>query len=275
MPPNERPPTNLSRIKRVMSVWNWLPAFRVVAEFESVHRAASALAVSASALSRTIRLAEDALGHALFVRDPSGLRLTDAGARVLGATRDAMRLIDDGISSLAPDATTSLAVGFTTALGERVLLRALGEMPRDDTRALDIRRVEEPNVGPELLRGLLDLVVCSAPPSADDLDRTRLGDVPYEIFAPPGVDSTDGDRVTLAGGGSRIRGASLEGVEHLARSRKILAEIPRGLAPADFRRVEAPSPRTETLYVVTRKRLGEDAPATGMVALLRGALQFD
>lgn len=258
-----------------MSVWNWLPAFRVVAEFESVHRAASALAVSASALSRTIRLAEDALGHALFVRDPSGLRLTDAGARVLGSTRDAMRLIDDGIDALTSSTSTSLALGFTTPLGEKVLLRALGDLPPEDTRTLDLRRVEEPNVGSELLRGLVDLVLCSSPPITADLEGTRLGDVPFEIFAPPGLETTDGARVTLSDGSSRTRAASLEGVEHLARTRGLLAEIPRGLAPDDFRRVEVTSLRTETLYVATRKHLGGEAPATGVVDLLRAALKFD
>ena len=270
------PPKNLARMKRVMSVWNWLPAFRVVAEFESVHRAASALAVSPSALSRTIRLAEEALGHPLFLRDPSGLRLTDEGSRVLTATRDAMRLIDDGISSLRASTATSLVLGFTTPLAEKVLLRALAGLPADDSRSLDVRRVAETDVTPELLRGLLDLVVCGSPSNAAEITDLRLGDVPFGLFAPPGVPASAGTSVTLAEGSSRLRAATLEGVELLARARGLLAELPVELAPQDFRAIESTTPtRSETLHVATRKRLGEDAGESLLLGLLRDALRFD
>ena len=79
----EEAATMTERQRRVMAVWNWLPAVRVVAEYESIQRAARELAVSPSALSRTIKLAEDAVGAALFVRAASGITLTEAGATLL------------------------------------------------------------------------------------------------------------------------------------------------------------------------------------------------
>ena len=42
------------------------------------------------------KLLEDALGLTLFSRSPGGMALTESGARLLAATRDAMRLIHAG-----------------------------------------------------------------------------------------------------------------------------------------------------------------------------------
>src|SRR5262245_30593406 len=88
----------MRRFRRVAQLWNWLPGFRGVAEHESVHRAAQTLGVSPSALSRTVKLLESALGAPLFVRQGSGLQLTALGAELLTITRDAMRQVDDGIA---------------------------------------------------------------------------------------------------------------------------------------------------------------------------------
>jgi DNA-binding transcriptional LysR family regulator len=70
----------MDRFRRVAQLWNWLPAFRGVAEHENPQRAASVLGVSASALSRTVKLLEDALGAEVFVRQ-SGASSSRASAR--------------------------------------------------------------------------------------------------------------------------------------------------------------------------------------------------
>ena len=68
--------TTMMRFRRVSQLWNWLPGFRGVAEHASIHKAAQALGTSPSALSRTVKLLESAVGGALFVRQGSGLALT-------------------------------------------------------------------------------------------------------------------------------------------------------------------------------------------------------
>src|SRR2546423_13968187 len=88
----------MKRFRRVADLWNWLPGFRAVAEHESVNEAAAALHVSASALSRTVKLLESALGADLFVRRGPGLELTQLGTELLAITRDVMRQVDDCIS---------------------------------------------------------------------------------------------------------------------------------------------------------------------------------
>jgi LysR family transcriptional regulator, glycine cleavage system transcriptional activator len=55
--------------------------FEETARHLSFNRAARALCVTQGAVSRQIRLLEDALAIKLFERDHKGIRLTSAGAR--------------------------------------------------------------------------------------------------------------------------------------------------------------------------------------------------
>ena len=95
----------VDRALRLTRFWNWLPAFRAVAETEHLPTAARLLHVSPSALSRTVRQLEDAFGQALFVRRNRALHLTPAGREALAAVREAMRGLDDRLGR----ATTAAA----------------------------------------------------------------------------------------------------------------------------------------------------------------------
>lgn len=59
-----------------------LPVFLETVRSGSIRAAARALGRSQPAVSRTIRLLEDAVGERLFVRDPSGIKLTPTGQRL-------------------------------------------------------------------------------------------------------------------------------------------------------------------------------------------------
>ncbi|MBP8302176.1 MAG: LysR family transcriptional regulator, partial [Planctomycetes bacterium] len=58
----------MDRLLRLDALWNWLPAFRAVGETQHLPSAATALHVSPSALSRSVRLLEQRLGCTLFER---------------------------------------------------------------------------------------------------------------------------------------------------------------------------------------------------------------
>lgn len=90
----------MERSRRIADIWNWLPAFRAVAETEHLPTASEKLHVSPSALSRTIRLLEDGVGTPLFDRVSRELRLNSNGEALLRAVRDAMRLVDDGLAAI-------------------------------------------------------------------------------------------------------------------------------------------------------------------------------
>jgi LysR family glycine cleavage system transcriptional activator len=67
-----------------------LRAFEAAAQLLSFKHAAAQLHRTPSAISHQIRGLEEALGTALFHRDPQGLRLTDAGREYLMAVHEAL-----------------------------------------------------------------------------------------------------------------------------------------------------------------------------------------
>lgn len=68
--------------------WTYIRAFLAVAETGSLSAAARALGQSQPTLGRHVKAAEAALGAALFIRKPGGLRLTDVGLSLLAPARD-------------------------------------------------------------------------------------------------------------------------------------------------------------------------------------------
>lgn len=74
--------------KRDLPPLNALRAFEAAARLESVGKAATELHVTHGAVSRQIRILEDALGHPLFARDGRGIAPTTAGLRLRDAASD-------------------------------------------------------------------------------------------------------------------------------------------------------------------------------------------
>ncbi|MBZ7921494.1 LysR family transcriptional regulator [Ensifer adhaerens] len=144
----------------------------------SFRRAAAAVGVQESAISRRIRDLEDALGVALFVRSNSGVRLTHAGRQFIARTRKGVNQINHAILDAASSGRgevgkvrigifTSLATGFLADL-----LRAFVDNNSD--------------VRPELVEGgpamhiaaiqhhQLDVAFLTGRPQADRCDTLHL-----------------------------------------------------------------------------------------------------
>ncbi|MAM94513.1 LysR family transcriptional regulator [Parvibaculum sp.] len=75
--------------------------FIAAADYGSFRKAAAALAIQESSISRRIRDLEDELGASLFVRYSGGVRLTVAGQEFLRNARHALRQIDIGVTKVA------------------------------------------------------------------------------------------------------------------------------------------------------------------------------
>src|SRR5688572_4700021 len=90
----------VERLRRLATLWNYLPGFRAVAESQHLPTASHLLFVSPSALSRTIRLLEEDLGRSLFDRVGRNIELNAAGRRLLSGVRDAMRLVDEVLAAI-------------------------------------------------------------------------------------------------------------------------------------------------------------------------------
>lgn len=172
----------MDRARRLTSLWNWLPVFRAVAELEHLHRAAKVLRVSASAVSRTIRLLEEDLGHPLFVREGRSLALNRDGRALLASVRDAMRLVDDGIAAIetGPRGVSVACAGdhplFFLA---RALVRLRAERPGIIARVLNPTITE---VSAMLLRGELDIAFGSRVERVGGLHVEAVGTITHGIF---------------------------------------------------------------------------------------------
>ncbi len=115
-----------------------LRSFCAVADTEHVGRAAAALHVSASPLSRQIRALEDELGLALFVRERQRIRLTDTGRWFLGEARHLLEhagRVERDVRDRASGRAGSVTVGFVSAaLWSDALPNALGVFGRAHPR---------------------------------------------------------------------------------------------------------------------------------------------
>lgn len=74
----------------------WALYFSVVVEHASLSKAAEALSVSPSTVSRKLDELEASIGVRLFDRDTRNLRLTEAGDTYLHYVRKALNVLDDG-----------------------------------------------------------------------------------------------------------------------------------------------------------------------------------
>ena len=77
-----------------------LRTFVEVGQRGSIKAAAQALSVTSGAVSQQIRLLEERVGMALFTRERSGLRLTEAGASVHPALLQAIENMQQALQSL-------------------------------------------------------------------------------------------------------------------------------------------------------------------------------
>lgn len=80
---------------------NQLRYFVSAVDHGSFRKAAAALGIQESSVSRRIRDLEDELGASLFMRHAGGVRLTVAGQEFLRNARHALRQIDIGMSKVA------------------------------------------------------------------------------------------------------------------------------------------------------------------------------
>lgn len=93
---------------------NSLRAFEAVGRHSHVRRAAEELSLTHAALSRQVRLLEEALGCSLFDRAHNGMQLTTAGRRFFIATQAALDVLAEGVIHLDPDALAGELVIATT-----------------------------------------------------------------------------------------------------------------------------------------------------------------
>jgi DNA-binding transcriptional LysR family regulator len=171
--------------RRVSQVWNWLPAFRAVAEVEHLPTASKDVNLSPSALSRSVRLLEVDLGVELFAREGRQLELTTAGRRLLGATRSAMRTVEsavDGIlsSESAGEVHISAPGPYCSVFVLPALRRLRAEYPALVAHLCSVAPSQREHL---LVDGGLDIAIADAADARPELRVTKLGELGYSVYA--------------------------------------------------------------------------------------------
>ncbi len=119
-------------VDRSLPPLNALRAFEAAARLGSVSRAAAELHVTHGAVSRQVRLLEDDLGVALFVREGRGLRLTEAGGRLCDAAGAAFGQIQATVRTLRRGGEPGTRViGCPGSLLARWMIPRLDRLQRD------------------------------------------------------------------------------------------------------------------------------------------------
>jgi len=171
-------------LRRITRFWNWLPAFRAVAESEHLPTAARNLGVSAPGLSRAIKLIEQDLGHQLFVREGRRIRLGAAGQLFLEHVRDAMRRVDDACRALDERVFEGiLRVTASTSVSLTYIVPATAPLLRDYPRLrLDVRTMDERQVPRALRKGEIDVAFLEEIEVPNDLAVERIATTSYGVY---------------------------------------------------------------------------------------------
>jgi len=139
-----------------------------VTEHGSLRRTAAVLGLRQSTLSRAIRELEDRLGVIIFSRSPTGMRPTQAGARLVATAKPLLNEFESLVSTAklsgighAGCLSIGLLSSFAMAPLRPVLLSCLGER-----RGVDIRLVAKPRAALllELDAGNLDVAIVTGHP---------------------------------------------------------------------------------------------------------------
>jgi DNA-binding transcriptional LysR family regulator len=174
----------MESVQLLASIWNWLPAFRAVAETQHLPSASKRLHVSVSALSRTIGLLEHHVGQELFNRSGRSIVLNTAGAALLEAVRDAMTAVDRGLGGLRGDPFAGpLRISTLGVLTNHYVLPAVLSLKAkypDLLPTLVIERTREANQ--LLLRGDLDVGFYYEALAEEGLDLVQLGVLTASVY---------------------------------------------------------------------------------------------
>lgn len=140
-----------------------LDAFFEVARAKSFSAAAKRLHLTQSALSQRVLNLEDELGSSLFVRESSGLRLTELGERLLRYCQSRNALEEEFLENLRPEGRGSLSgilkVAAFSTVTQSVLLPILAELTRPHPRVqLDVLSAEVRDLPTLLASGRADFV---------------------------------------------------------------------------------------------------------------------
>jgi len=157
-----------------------LDAFTEVARLRSFSQAAKKLNVTQSALSQRVLNLEEELGSSLFIRETSGIRLTDLGQRLLRYCHSRGLLESEFMESLHSAGSPSLSglvrvAGFST-VNRSVLLPLFAEFLREHPGVnIEMRTQELRDLPGLLFSGAAEIILTTSIINKQDVECHLLG----------------------------------------------------------------------------------------------------
>jgi len=156
-----------------------IKTFMTVVATESFVDAAERLFVTQSAVSLRIQKLEDQLGHRLFERSKSGVRLTGNGEKFEQYARSLLQLWDEALYQIAlpDDFTNSLSLACQDSLWPELASRWLVALSAKSPKTAFTFQIGEPRtLSNMLLRGVLDIAVLYNPEMRQGFDVEHIMD---------------------------------------------------------------------------------------------------
>ncbi|MBK7579519.1 MAG: LysR family transcriptional regulator [Myxococcales bacterium] len=185
--------------KKLHLIWPWIPAFRVVAETEHLPTAASRLHVSASALSRSVKLVEETLGEELFVRGSRRITLNAAGQRLLAAIRRSMTSLEHAMHGvLARDFSGDYRVASLGVLTDYFVLPALLELESEKPGVVPcMTTLKSKEANQQLANGQIEVAFYYDATSMPGIECRRIGTLTNSLYCGKGHPLFEVKGVTL------------------------------------------------------------------------------
>jgi DNA-binding transcriptional LysR family regulator len=157
-----------------------LDAFVEVARSSSFSRAATILLVTQSALSQRIKNLETELGHALFIRESTKLRLTPAGEELLQYCKNRSSLENECLARIqdphTKELTGSVRIGAYSSVMRSLVMPSLQSLVASSPRLKLELMTRELRELPQLLRsGEADYVLWDRPVDRSGVESELLG----------------------------------------------------------------------------------------------------
>jgi DNA-binding transcriptional LysR family regulator len=186
--------------KKLKDIWPWIPAFRVVAETEHLPTAAARLHVSASALSRTVKLVEDALGEELFVRSSRRIVLNATGQRLLAAVRRSMTSLENAMNHvLERDFSGPYRVSSLGVLTDHFVLPALLSLSAERRQVVPcMTTLQSREANRQLQSGQIEVAFYYDATTMPGISCRRIGELANSLFCGRGHPLFQKKNVSLA-----------------------------------------------------------------------------
>jgi DNA-binding transcriptional LysR family regulator len=217
-----------------------LRVFVAVAEALSFTRAAEHLHLAQQTVSRTVSDLEGELGVELLERTSREVRLTAAGAALLGPARDTLSQAAaafEAAREVGAGRAGTVTVGFTPAVGPESRAKIVKALRFESHLSVSVRDLRPGELRKGLGDHTVDLAIASVTgTTGSQLGRTELAPAPMEIHVPADHPMADASTARLADfDGDRLLTASPVGTPYTDRLIESFASEGATVTPVEAR----------------------------------------